>query len=62
MEILSIIRAMVSHEKLLILLFPGIFGLIFLTLPVFLAVAVVVWFLRRTSSIWGVTFGLVCGL
>ena len=73
-EILSIVRATVSHEKLLILLFSGIFGLIFLTLPVFLALAlafafafafalaVVVWFLRRTSSVWGVTFGLVCGL
>ncbi len=62
MGVSNIIRPIVSHEKLLILLLPGIFWLIFLTLPVFLALAVVVWFLRRTSAVWDVTFGLVCGL
>jgi len=33
-----------------------------LTFALAFALAVVVWFLRRTSSVWGVTFGLVCGL
>jgi hypothetical protein len=36
MGVSNIIRPIVSHEKLLILLLPGIFWLIFLTLPVFL--------------------------